>query len=217
MKSISIDNLYYQLDKHILLAQAYTEINDLFFIIRACRLKPYIFLQDKNTKLILHRHWVDEFGNSLHITNNKKLKLRYNDLSIDRDHIISTDLYYGLSLDKITKISKSAYLLVGEDEDLNETCAIVTFLGIDNYFRTYLYLYGEWQPISPLILGIKHLSVLVRGREFHYFKESSIKEKTPLPCRAPSQWLTSVPVNKALQTMLDKKYPGIFTFLKHKE
>lgn len=217
MKSISIDKLYYWLDKHILLAQAYTEINDLFFIIKACRLKPYSYFQDKSDKLILHKHWFDEFGNSLYISNKKKIKIVYNDLTISKEYIRYTDLYFGLSLDKVVKISKFAYLCVGVDEDLQEDCALITFLGLDNYLRTYLYLYGEWQQVSPLVLGLSHLKTLAQNRELRHFKELTIKEKTQLPCVAPRQWLTFNPPSKALVNMLEKKHPGLFAFFDSKE
>ena len=218
MKAISIDKLYYQLDKHILLAQSYTEIKELFFIIKSCRLKPYsYFFEEKNPKLILHKWWFDEFGNSLQITTGKKIKITYNHLSLDKSQIVCTDLYYGLSLDKVAKLSKLAYLYIGKDEDLYENCAIITFLGIDNYLRSYMYLYGEWQQVSPLLLGMKHLIALSQHRDIKFFKELRIKEKPPLPCVAEMQWLTFIPPNKALTSLLDKKYEGLFSFLKPKE
>src|SRR5512147_1224007 len=128
MKSPSIDSFYTKLDKHILLAQSYTEVGGLFFIIRACRLKPYSYVFEKRSeKIVLYRHWVDEFGNSVHITTKKRFQLIYNDLSLDRSSLVCTDLYHGLSLDKIAKISKLAYLFVGKDEDLSQECAIITF------------------------------------------------------------------------------------------
>jgi hypothetical protein len=54
-----------QFDKYILLAQGYSEIKELSFIIKACRFKPhdYIF-KDKSNKLILYTEWFDEYGNS---------------------------------------------------------------------------------------------------------------------------------------------------------
>lgn len=218
MKSISIDNLYYQLDKHILLAQAYTEINDLFFIIKSCRLKPYdYFFTHKSQKLILHRHWFDEFGNSVNILDNKKIKITYNDLSLPRDKIVSTDLYYGLSLERIARMSKLAYLCVGKDEDLYQDCALITFLGIDNYLRSYLYLYGEWKMVSPLVLGINHLQAIARHKELRAFKEILIKENPGLPCVEPAQWLTFIPTSKVLLSLLAKKHEGIFSFLKQEQ
>lgn len=213
MKSISLDVLYTQIDKHILLAQSYTEINELFFIMRSCRLKPqpYIF-EEKNPKLILYRWWFDEFGNSFKITTNKRIQITYNDLELDRNRIVSTDLYYGLSLDRVAKISKLAHICTGKDEDLYQECAIVTFLGIDNYLRSYMYLYDEWQQVSPLLIGMKNLKLLAKNRDLRYFRDLTIKENEPIPCISPAQWLTSVPTSKVFASIMEKKHDGLFSF-----
>ena len=78
MKSLSIDRLHYKLNKCILLAQAYTEIDDLYFIFKSCRLKPIDFFKAKTYKTILYRTWIDEFNNSVNISNNKSIKIIYN-------------------------------------------------------------------------------------------------------------------------------------------
>ena len=41
MKSPSLDRFYLQISKAILLAASFTEIEELSFIIKSCRLKPY--------------------------------------------------------------------------------------------------------------------------------------------------------------------------------
>lgn len=203
MKSPSLDVIHNKLNRCILLAQSYTEINELFFIIKTCRLKPYSYIfGDKTNKLILHNWWFDEFGNSLKITDKKKIKITYNDLSLDRDKIICTDLYYGLSLDKIIKMSKLAYICVGKDEDLYQDCLMVAFLGIDNYFRAYMYLYGEWQQVSPLLLGMKNLQLISKNTDIRYFKEYTKKENCPIPCISGQQWLTFMPVSQEFTELL---------------
>ena len=122
-----------------------------------------------------------------------------------------------MSLNKIAKISKLVYICIGKDEDLNEDCAMITFLGIDNYLRTYLYLYGEWQQVSPLTLGLEHLKKIAKYQKFSFFKELKIKEKTQLPCVKPSQWLSYNPPSKILGSILEKNYPGLFGFFNQKE
>lgn len=206
MKSPSIDKLYTNINKHILLAQGYTEIKELAFLIKSCRLKPYDFLLDpQNKKLLLHRLWVDEFGNSVTILTNKRLKITYNDLSIKKSNIISTDLYYGLSIDKIVKISKLAHIFVAKDDDNYEPILIITFLGIDNYFRTFMLVDGEWAPLSPLILGINNLKNIIYNRDIKYFKELSIKENIYMPCVLPEAWLTFIPANRLFISLMERK------------
>ena len=203
MKSPSLDVLYAQLDKHILLVQSYTEISNLFFVIKSCRLKPYQYVfENKQSKLILYKWWFDEFGNSFKL-NGKKPQLIYNDLSLPRKDIVCTDLYYGLSLEKIIKISKLAYICFGKDEDYQQDCMIVTLLGIDNYLRSFMYLYGEWQQVSPLLIGLEQLKMIAANRDIKYFKQLEIKENSPIPCISSEQWLTYVPPRKEFISLLN--------------
>jgi hypothetical protein len=209
----NIERLYAEIRKQILLVQSYTEIKELAFIIKACRLKPHSFIFGKKDKrLILHKWWVDEFGNSLKVIKNKKIKIIGNDLSIPSNKIVCTDLYYGLPLDKIAKMSKLLYLCHGKDEDLQEYF-FITFLGIDNYFRSYLNIDGEWQQVSTLLLGLKNLRALVRHVDIKYFLEFSNKEKAPLPCARAREWITFMPASREFLLVLKKHYDNAFSFL----
>jgi len=190
MRSPSIERLYSTLNRHIKLVESYTEIEGLAFIIKACRLKPYDYVfGNRDNKLILHRRWFDEFGNSL-IINEKKVKIIYNDLKLDRDLIVCTDLYYGLSLENIAKISKLVYLVAGKDEDLLQECYLLTFLGIDDHLRSYLYWYGSWQQVSPLIMGMKSLTLLLDHKDTKYFHQIGNKENSAIPCVQGKSWIS---------------------------
>src|SRR5271167_2680415 len=99
MRSPSLEFFYAKTEKLITLTESYTEQEHLAFIIKACRLKPYDYVfNGRGNKLVLHRWWFDEYGNSLELVKNKTIKLTFGDLRLDRKQIISTDLYYGLSL-----------------------------------------------------------------------------------------------------------------------
>jgi hypothetical protein len=204
MKSPSIDLLYIQLNKHILLAQSYTEIKQLEFIIKSCRLKPYTYMfEGKDKTLVLHRWWFDEFGNSFKI-DKKKIKIIYNDLSLNREKIICTDLYSGFSMNKIAKISKLVYICAGKDDDLYNEYFIVTFLGIDNYLRSFMYLHNEWQQISPLLLGMKVLKTIARNSGMTTgFK--ALKNKNIPSCINSEAWLTSLPVSDIFLELVTKR------------
>jgi hypothetical protein len=213
MKSLSLDALYAQLHKHIVLAQSYAEITELPFIIKSCRLKPYDFLFGiKSNKVVLHRQWVDEFGNSLHIEKDKSLTLTYGDLSLDRSKLISTDLYYGLSLDRIAKMSKLIYVCSGTEEENQQETIFLTFVGLDHYLRSYLYSCGEWQQVSSLFLGIEHLKLLSHYTDLPYFRPI-IKEKTPMPCLAAGQWLSCLPLDSELVSLLNKRSSKVLDVL----
>jgi hypothetical protein len=206
MKSYSIEHLHFQISKSILLAQAYTDVPELSFIIQSCRLKPYDFVfKERSKKIQLYRWWFDEFGNSLKIIKNKRLIVNYNDLSLDRDKIVCTDLYFGLSISKMIKISKLVHLYLGKDEDLHEDCFILTFLGLDNYLRTYLYLYGDWQRVSPLVLGIPRLKSIANSLDIKYFTELSNKKNRILPCLGAREWISFMPPNEAFLSLVGKQ------------
>ena len=197
------------INKTILLAKGYTEIDELPFIIKACRLRPYdyIFNRKRFNKLQLCRHWVDEYYNSLKITG-KSLKITLNDLMLDKTKITCSDLYYGLTIDKIVKISKLAYVMVGRDEDLNENCCLISLLGIDDYLRTYLLLYGEWQQVSPLMLGIVGLKDIEAYLDIKHFKKLLNRKNSTIPCVKPLAWITYMPANKKLINTIER-YVGI--------
>jgi hypothetical protein len=214
MKSPSLDKLYTQINKHILLAQSYTEIPELSVIIKGCRFKPYdyIFAQ-RSSKTILYRWWFDEFGNSLKIKD-KKIQIIHNDLSLDRDKIVCTDVYYGLSLSQIIKISKMIYLCVGTDEDSQRQNYFLTLMGIDNYLRSYMYLYDEWQQVSSLLLGMSKLKMLASHSDLQYFRKLSNVENCPIPCLKPQEWLSMLPAPESFLDVIKKNCEKLLPYFK---
>jgi hypothetical protein len=213
MHSPSIDYLYTEIGKHILLARSYTEIPNLAFIIKACRLKPYDILLDRNKKLRLHKRWVDEFGNTLQITKDKKINITYNDLSVKKK-ITCTDLYYGLSIDKVVKMSKLIYLCAGKDEDLYQDCYLLALLGMDDYLRAYLYWYGEWQQVSPLLMGMEHLQLLAADLGVKYFYQLDENSKDiPIPCVSGKAYLSFVPLSQDFLDIVKKQYEMLLPIL----
>ena len=87
------------------------------------------------------------------------------------------------------------------DEDLYQDCFIVSFLGIDNYFRTYLYLYGSWQQISTLFLGMQTLFFIANNLNNCYFME--VDEQNTLPCKKQKSYLTYIPMSKDFSDILN--------------
>jgi hypothetical protein len=213
MKSLSLEAIYFKIKKIILLTESYTECKGLSFIIKACRLFPINYLKDRDPKIVLHRHWIDEFGNSLKIIKNKKIKITYNDLSIDKNKLYCTDLYYGLSIDNIIKISKLAFICAGFDEDTLEPIYYITLLGIDNYFRTYFYD-DDWQQISTLHIGMNNLKLIAKKSDIKYFLEFNNLKNMPYPCSRSSQWLTILPASAALTESVGKEFPELAKIFK---
>ena len=206
MRSPSIERIHAKLHKQIKLAQSYTEIAGLEFIIRACRLKPYNYVfKQRDHRIVLHDWWFDEFGNSFFIKD-KKIKIVLNDLRLDRKRIVSTDLYYGLSLENIAKMSKLVHLVAGKDEDQYEECYLLTFLGIDDHLRSYLYWYGEWQTVSPLVMGMESLLLLADHVETKYFHQIGKKENNAIPCILGETCLSFLPPSPGFLEIFGKQY-----------
>lgn len=196
MKNPGLDRLHGKLDKCIRLVESYTEIKELAFVLKAGRFKPYSYMFEKrNENIVLYDWWFDEFGNSLRL-NKKKIDIIYNDLSLDRTKIVCSDLYYGLSINKISKISKCAYICLGKDEDLCQDFVLVTFLGIDNYFRSFMYMYEEWLPVSSLLMGLDILKLIGKNAGIKYFQKFPFKKNSSIPCIAEERWLTCLPVHQ---------------------
>lgn len=215
MRSPSIEWLHAKLDKQIRLTASYTEVAELEFIIRACRLKPYDYMfDDRSEKIILYRWWFDEYGNSLELAKNKRIEIVYNDLRLDRKRLVSTDLYYGLSLDRVAKMSKLVHLISGKDEDVYQDCALLTFLGIDEHLRSYLYWYGEWQQVSPLIMGLRSLKTIASHIDVKHYHHLGNKENSAIPCVSGEAWLSYLPASSAFVTDLNKQSEMLAALLK---
>ena len=217
MRSPSIEWLHAKLDKQIRLTESFTEIKGLEFIIKACRLKPYDYIfSERDSKITLHKWWFDEFGNSLTVTKAKKINITYNDLRLDKDNIVSTDLYYGLTIDNVAKMSKLVHLIIGKDEDLYQDCCLMTFLGIDDHLRSYLYWYGEWQIVSPLLIGLNGLKRIASHLDIKYCSQIENKENFAIPCISGQVWLSCLPAGPTFLSEIDKQSETIANVLKHK-
>lgn len=214
MRSPSLERIHLRLHKQIKLVQSYTELGEMEFIIKACRLKPhdYVF-KKRDHRIVLHDWWFDEFGNSLVIGKNKKVRIIHNDLRLDRKRIVSTDLYYGLSLENAAKMSKLVYLVAGKDEDLYEDCYLLTFLGLDDHLRSYLYWFGEWQQVSPLIMGMKSLKLLADHLDIKYFNQIGKKENSAIPCISGETWLSYLPPSGEFLKLVNKQYEMLHPIL----
>mgnify|MGYP001586832126 CR=1 FL=1 len=214
MKTQSLNSIYHNISKQISLVESYTEIKDLSYIIKSCRLKPYDYLfKKKSPNLILYKWWVDEYGNSFKL-NGKRVELTFNDLKVNKNNLVNTDLYSGLSIDNVLKISKLAYINTGVDEELYQKYYHINLLGIDNYLRSYLYMYDNLESIAPLTLGIKNLKLLAHHKDIKYFLTFKKKENNPIPCLQPEQWISSLPAHQDFIQEMNKHHPVIYNIFK---
>jgi len=165
-----------------------------------CRLKPF-----GDLSLSLEKKWFDEHGNTLNIVKNKRLKIIEGDTLIDKSSLICTDLYDGLSIQKIAKVSKLVYILVGKDEDFQEDHIIIAFLGIDNYLRVFYIYDGQLATCSPLNLGMKVLKSIVEDRDIKYYLELNNKDSVLFPCASQKSWLSFWPLPDRFARTISKE------------
>lgn len=178
MTNRGIEEVYAKLENSFHAVEGYLDDRKIADVFKACRLKPYrIFGKSPerwNTRI--HRHWIDEYGNSLRIEK-KKLVVMMNDLSIDRSYIRCTDLYGGLDAERTMKISKVAYVV---DE-------LVAFVGIDDYLRVFV----DGVRCSPLMFGIDELKLILASKDVRYSQ------------KIVDAWLIGLPASKELIESLD--------------
>ncbi len=200
MRILSPENWYSRLEKQIKLFEAHMEVKEFSFIAKSCKLKPYDVIYKKaNFGLKLHKHWVDEYGNSIIIGRNGKLKIEYNTLLIDKNKIVNTDLYYNISIEKIVKISKLAYIFCGKEDVEEGICIYLCFLGLDDCLRCYAYMHQEWRQVSPLWIGLFNLKMLAKNLDIKYylnFKSNNLN--LPPYCLSGMGWITYLPMSEAI-------------------
>lgn len=211
MKSFSLESYYKKISRDILLVQSYTEQEGLAWIIKACRLKPTDKLE---RKIVLHNKWADEFGNSLTIAKDKKLNITINDLSVNQN-TLTTDLYYGLNISNTAKISKMLYICYGQDDDDYNKIYSITYLGIDNYLRSFINWDEDWVQFPSLLLGMKHLKNISQNLDVRLFREFPNKENLPFPCISGKAWLTCLPMSSVFQRLVEKEHDALVPVLKH--
>lgn len=164
MYNLDLENLYSRINGHILLIGSYIQNPTITSIIRSCRLKPYsIFKGEFKAGTRFENHWVDEFGNSLKF-NGTNPHILVGDTEIVSSTKISTDLFFGNSINKT--IENSKFIFIANGKYISEDIYILALYGQDEYFRTFIYN-REWFRISPLLLGIntllelyKHIDIL---------------------------------------------------------
>jgi len=207
----NIDLYINKLEKNILLVEAFTELKELKNVIKYCRLKPLEFLEKNKREIKLYRKWIDEFGNSILIKKNKKIETIVNDVSAFK-YKKTTDLYYGIGLDKILKISKNALIIKYIDEDNIENF-LLCFLCIDNYLRCYHINDNEYEQISPLYAGINNIRKFAKNLNITKHKKIIING-FKIPCKDVVGWICLTPFDDSFLKDVEAKSVTLANILK---
>lgn len=198
MKKLSIDKFYKQHESYLAVTAGYMEEPTFPFMLRACRMRP---IQSHNDSLpvraTLLRNWADEYGNTLYLGKNKRSKVCFGDLSLDRSRIRCTDLYASISIEDLWSISRLLYCCIGIDDCTEQEVFILSFLGKDNYFRTRVYQNGNWDfNVSSLILNQYVLRMICENHNIKHFLELSARRYIPYyPLRNVRHWVTALPAH----------------------
>lgn len=198
MNKISLEKFYQRYRGYLDVTAGHLGDRKIPFILQACRLRPLSSMHERlSATPKLERLWADEFGNILRIGKNKRIKITYNELQINRDRIKCTDLFANVSLADLYAISKLLYVCKGSDEITHSNVYILTFLGKDNYFRTRVYADGAWdKTVSTLHLGIYVLKMISENINIRYFLELSSKGQVPVyPLVNVRHWITYLPAH----------------------
>ena len=87
-------------------------------------------------------------------------------------------------------------------KNLKSQHIILSFLGIDNYLRTKIFIYDEWKSISSLYLGIDTLMDIAKNKNINGSKELVIKKgRVIFHCDAQQAWLSCWPNDDFLKTI----------------
>jgi hypothetical protein len=171
-----------------------------------CRLKPIDYNKYcyKNLPLKPILKWVDEYNNELDIEKNKKPKISFGSLS-DKHSNFSTDLYYGVSISSIHKISNSIILASSLDEDTLQPTSAISFMGIDGFLRTFLLNYGSWSSVSSLSWDLKILKVFSVSRHMQNIKGKNLL----MPSRPNNIWISPLPLDESFLTYLSSTHKHV--------
>ena len=211
----TLANIYLGMERHIKLAGSYThQRKRLPLVLRACRLKPYDWLFGKwKDKLVLHRHWVDEYGNSLRLVGSRMIKIIPYDLELDSTKITGTDLYEYLPAPKLLKISKNVFILAGKEEDQYSDHFIVAFYGIDGFLRVRSYLHNQWNICPPVLLGMKALYSIIDYINEEGCKEISSQETVLFPCTKQQTWISDCKFGEEFVATMKQYAPMVLEYL----
>jgi hypothetical protein len=159
VKNIDIETFYSKTVGHMNVAGTFVNNPTLPKIIRSCRLKPSsVFDPNFQFSAKLEKHWVDEFGNSVYLDSGHT-KIIMGDIGINADSKNCTDLFYGNAIKTISENSKVAFIASGTNILSGGDLFLVSFYGVDEYIRTFIFTQSRWIRVSPLTMGINTLTL----------------------------------------------------------
>lgn len=182
MRSIDLETFYNRIRGTIQTTTDYLQQPLFKKLVRSCRLKPYNCFENKGKCKKLEYWWVDDFGNSLYIQD-QKFQCVLNDPNINFKITTKTDLFYGLGIETIMEQSK--IVVCG--------CNHFIFYGKDEYFRCFSI--NNNIKVSSLECGIEELFWILENLDKKYaYKDQDLN------------WVLYQLPNSEIETIIRKDY-----------
>lgn len=171
--------------------EAFFEIKNLKKIIEYCDL----YITHKKNKYLPAKKWNDAFHNQVILS---KQNFQVNEFVTDQENnFISYDLYIGLDLNEILKITKTVMLVIGITEFNNINCYL-NCLCFDKKIRSYYLNDNEWMKVSPLHLGYELLNELIINEDTITYNVINYEHQILIPLFNQKIVLARYPFNKFL-------------------
>lgn len=176
-------------------------------LIQLCNLQP---LKD-------WRHWTDFLGHNLIVAESKKISI-FKEHPLTPTEKIITDIYYKSYPKQITKISKRAIIIFGEEDKHGDLC-FIWLIGRDDKLRLVTFAKNQWiENYPPLSCGMKTLRFIVKQLLVEQVRSIDHKNlQGPLACNLIKAWVSPIPVDKNIKldmlltnNVLANKILGIF-------
>jgi len=207
----TIEAFYIKYKGYLETVQAYTMESGLADVMQACRMKPLNhYISPLPVSARLERHWCDESRCSI-LIKKRKIKTVQNDLSVPAN-ISTTDMFCNLSIFDLPKISQSVYIGVGTDES-DRHVFILSFLGDDMFIRSRLYVDGNWQKVSPIVMTIPLVRELLRGDRHNASIVGNESTVPDLPFIWQYQYTVPIPIPDEFKATIMSSFPFLFRYL----
>lgn len=147
---------------------ANTVMEDSVFadIINYCSLEPDII----KYKYKFVPNWSDHFGFTLSLENKKKPEIKFTKIN----KTLNVDLYSGLNLHQVLKITDKICIVKAEDNILNKKITIYLCLCADKKIRAFIDYNNSITRASPLIIGYENLYDFLKNKEtIHWIKKEN--------------------------------------------
>jgi hypothetical protein len=171
------------------LTASYLEDKTVAEIIMYCNLEPK--RERSYFEFKPNSSWVDSYGCQIYLKKNKK-EVLFTNINLINNY----DIYAGLNLDQLLKITDKICIVKGIDEDFNKEFVYYNCLCVDKKIRSYLVYNEKIYKTSPLYLGYEALYEFIKNKNIihWYSKESNIF----IPCLNQKIYYSCYPLPKDL-------------------